>query len=289
MANVILTLRDIDLFAAVERCPLTVRQLRALSVTFRSSFGSDRRLQDRVAILTEAGLLNRFRYAAAEVAGQYYYTLTPESYRLLHGQDEPLPSLGIFREAGIARHNHMRMLAEFIVQTFVAAHRDNVQVESFHRENALKLTVADEHLYPDCAFTLRIPARPAFTFYVELDNSTEPLASLRERDSWVRKLQFYEKLQDASVSRFRVLGVFTKSTKRLDNLQMLACAQTHNPQRSLFYGVYLPDYLEHASPLFADMFVDHRGLRIALLPRIMPLPTLANSLIENSLPQAVTV
>src|SRR5204863_3778262 len=129
MANVSLTLRDISLFTAVERCPLTVRQLRALSVTFRSSFGSDRRLQDRVAILTEAGLLNRFRYAAAEVAGQYYYTLSPESYRLLHGQDALLPSVGMFREVGISRHNHTRMLADFIVQTFVTAHRDYVQVE----------------------------------------------------------------------------------------------------------------------------------------------------------------
>ena len=289
MASVLLKIRDIDLFTAVERCPLTVRQLRALSVTFCGKFESDRRIQDRVAILTKAGLLNRYRYASTDSAREYYYLLTPESYRLLHGQDVPLPSKGMFREAGIARHHHMRMLANFIVHTILACQRDDVEIESFHRENALKLTVDDEHLYPDCAFTVRIPIRPAFTFYVELDNSTEPLASPRERDSWIRKLQFYEKLQDASAERFRVLGVVTKSWKRLENLQMLAAAQTKKPERSLFYGVFLPGFLECESPLFSEVFVDHRGLHIGLIPRFAVPSVSASVPGENALPQAVTV
>ena len=133
MANLISDDRDLDLFTAVERCPLTVRQLRALSVTFHGSFDSDRRLQDRVAILTEAGLLNRYWYASVEAAREYYYMLTPESC-LLHGQDVPLPSMGMFREIGIARHNHTRLLADFIVHTFVSAHREGVEIEGFYRE-----------------------------------------------------------------------------------------------------------------------------------------------------------
>jgi len=57
--RVTLTARDEDMLRAIDRCPLTVRQLRALSSTFSMEFGSDRRLQDRLAQLTHAGLLSR--------------------------------------------------------------------------------------------------------------------------------------------------------------------------------------------------------------------------------------
>src|SRR5438552_581782 len=97
-----LTARDLDLLTAIERCPLTVRQLRSLSLTFQSCFQSERRLQDRLKLLTQADLLRRYRYATTEASGPYYYTLSPESFRLLHGDDVPLPSPGIFREVGIA-------------------------------------------------------------------------------------------------------------------------------------------------------------------------------------------
>ena len=270
MATAHLTLRDIDLFTALGRCPLTVRQIRALSVTFPSGFGSDRRLQDRLAILAKAGLLHRFRYASMEGTGQYYYTLSPESYRVLHGQDAPLPSQGMFREIGVARQHHTQRLSDFLVHTFIAAHRDGVELADFHRENALKLSIGEEHLYPDSMLTLRVPDRPVFSFYAELDNSTEPLTSPREHDSWVRKLRFYEALADRSDHRFRVLGLITKSESRLRNLLALAAAQARNPKRSIFYAVYLPDYLSHPSPLRASLFTDHRELRVSLLPETRP-------------------
>src|SRR4051794_23072745 len=126
MAMPHLTLRDMDLFTALERCPLTVRQLRELSVTFVSGFGSDRYLQHRLMQLAEAGLLRRYRYAAMEHPGEFYYTLSPESYRLLHSEDGPLPSDGFFREIRIARQHHTHRLADFIVRTVTAAHQSSV-------------------------------------------------------------------------------------------------------------------------------------------------------------------
>ena len=47
MATAYLTQRDHDLLTAVERTPITMHQLRLLSVTFSAAFGSERRLQDR--------------------------------------------------------------------------------------------------------------------------------------------------------------------------------------------------------------------------------------------------
>src|SRR5947209_3153913 len=112
MATAHLTSRDIEIFSALERCPLTVRQIRSLSVTFSAAFGSDRRLQDRLALLTHAGLLRRFRYASTEGSGQYYYTLSPDCFRLLHGKDVVMPSSGVFQEIGIARQLHSHRLAD---------------------------------------------------------------------------------------------------------------------------------------------------------------------------------
>jgi hypothetical protein len=266
MATVHVTSRDVEIFSALERCPLTVRQLRRLSVTFCVAFGSDRRMQDRLAALTRSDLLHRFRYASMEGSGQFYYTLSPEGYRVLHGHDAQLPSPGMFRETGIARQHHTHCLSEFLVHTLVAAHRAGIDLAAFHRENALRLSLGEEHLYPDSTLTLTLCGRTGFTFYIELDNSTEPLTSPREHDSWVRKLRFYEAHQDRSDFRFRVLGLITKSPQRLRNLLSLAESMARNRQRSLFYGVSLPDYLASEEPLTSPLFTDHRGQRLGLLP-----------------------
>ncbi len=272
MANARITLRDIDLFAAIDRSPLTVRQLRAISRSFPSPFGSDRRMQDRLVQLTRAGLLRRFRYATTEGIGQYYYTLSPESYRLLHGIHAVLPGSGHFHEIGVSRQHHTNCLADVIVRTVTAAVDAGVQVEAFHRENSLRLMLENESLYPDCAFTLRIPNRPGFTFFIELDNSTEALASPRAHDSWLKKLRFYERLQDGRAERFRVLGIVTKSPQRLDHLLALAAAEARNPQRNLFYGIDLRDYLTHPTPLFSAIFQDHRRQPASMLPITMSPP-----------------
>ena len=268
--RVSLTARDDEMFRAIDRCVLTVRQLRSLSRTFRVGFGSDRRLQNRLVQLTRAGLLRRFRYAALEGSGQFYYTLTPESFYLIHGNDAALPGPGAFREIGIARHHHTHSLTEFIVQTVIAARAADAEIGDFTRENGLKLTIAGDDLYPDGSFTLTQPGRAPFLFYVELDNSTEPLGSERSRDSWLRKMRFYEEVQNHSTTRFRVLGIVTRSKQRLQNIAALAASVATNPQRSIFLGAHLPDFLGSERPLTSPLFTDHRGLHVSLLPSLPP-------------------
>lgn len=289
MGNIVLTARDYDVLRALELCPFTVRQLRAISVTFSAPFSSDRRLQDRLCQLANAGILNRFRYFIPGSLGQYYYTLTPESFCILHGQDAPLPSSGFFREVGMARHHHMHGLSDFIVHTFVAAHLASVAVCEFTRENALKLSVAGDELFPDGSFVLMQAGKPPFLFYIELDNSTEPLASPKTRDSWLQKLRFYEKLQNDSASRFRVLGIVTRSKKRLENIAALAASVATNPQRSLFYGVHLPDYLADPTPLSTALFTDHRGLKVSLLPKTNHSEGMPAQMAERTLAEIVAV
>jgi hypothetical protein len=269
-ARVKLTARDEDLFRAIDRCPLTVRQLRRLSCTFSIGFGSDRRLQDRLAQLTRAGLLRRFRYASSLGSGQFYYTLTAQSFYVIHGDDAVLPGPSAFREVSIARQHHTHCLSDFLTHTMLATKQAQATLSDFTRENALKLTIDGHDLFPDSSLTLTVPGRPSFLFYVELDNSTEVLASRGARESWIKKLRFYENLQNVTPTRFRVLGVVTRSVQRLHNLTSLAASIAVNKDRSVFLSVFLPDYLGADRPLTTPIFTDHRRLRVPLLPMTDP-------------------
>lgn len=262
----VLTPRDENLFRALTRAPLTVRQLLKVSSTFDAPFTSERRLQDRLHRLWRGRLLRRWQYATTELGAQYYYTLSPESYRLLHGADVRLPNSRAFGPVGLARQHHTRALADFIVHTTLAAHAAAVSLTDFHRENSLCLSVRDQHLYPDCSFTLAVPGRPLLRFYVELDNGTEPLTSARERESWEQKLRFYEAYHQSRRERFRVLGLVTRSRERLQNVVETAARTISNPRRVLFYAICLRDYLAQEAPLHTPCFLDQRGAAAALVP-----------------------
>jgi len=102
----------------------------------------------------------------------------------------------------------------------------------------LRLHVGDESLLPRTArFAIRPEPETPFTFYLELDNRTETVWPGSTIDSWGRKVQFYEKYQDAQAERFRVFGPSQPAAQaRLAN--MLRCAAGTGPtipRRSLVY------------------------------------------------------
>src|SRR5229473_569115 len=117
----LVTPRDQDLFQALDRCPLTVRQLLKLSKTFGHCFTTERRVQERLQRLCAAGRVRRWRYATAGQGSLSYYTLTPLGYRLLHGHDTAPSGRGLFGPIGVARQAHAQALAEAIVHLGIGA------------------------------------------------------------------------------------------------------------------------------------------------------------------------
>src|SRR6266581_3741514 len=111
----LVTPRDLDLFQALDRCPLTVRQLLKLSATFIYPFTTERRVQERLHRLSAAGRVRRWRYATAGQGALSYYTLSPLGFRLLHGSEATVMGRGHFGPVGVARQAHTRALAEVIV------------------------------------------------------------------------------------------------------------------------------------------------------------------------------
>ena len=258
---------------ALDRCPLTVRQLLKLSETFADRpFTSARSVQDRLQKLAEAGWVRRWVFATASRSGAPDYAkLTLLGYRLLHGEKAQPPTRRYLSEVGIAHQHHTHRLAEFIVHTAVAAHRVGVAMKNFSRENTLRLEIAQDNLLPDSAFDLVSHDGQAYRFFVELDNGTERVRSEKETESWQRKIRLYEQWQDRiAPQRFRVLVVTTRSRDRLDYILDLASQHARNPKRSLFYAIHLDDYLRLENALCDGGFRDHRGGTAALIPAVSP-------------------
>lgn len=260
------TPRDLDLFQALDRCPLTVAQLLKISQTFAYPFTTERRVQERLHDLAAAGRVRRWLYATAGRGELSYYTLSPLGYQLLYGADAPLPHSRRFGEVGLARQPHTRALADFIVHTVTAVPDAGVLLADFWRENTLRLPIGQESLYPDCAFQLVTPDNVPFMFFVELDNVTERVSSTRYPDSWERKLQLYDRYQDSCGRRFRVLAVTTGSDQRLRHILDQAARTQRNPQRSLAYGITLGAYLQAENALTDACFRNHRQQLVSLLP-----------------------
>jgi hypothetical protein len=266
-----LTDRDTEILLALDRCPLTVRQLMKLSESFDSvAFTSPRSVQDRLHKLHAAGWVRSWRYATTGRGGSpEYYKLSLLGHRLLYGKEAVPPTKRYLAEIGIAHHHHTLSLSEFIVHTAVAAHRQGIRMVNFYRENTLRLVVGDEAIFPDCAFELASPAGLKFNFLVELDNGTERVRSQKDAESWQRKIRLYDGLQNESYPhRFRVLVVTTRSGDRLRHILDTAATGMHNPRRTLFYGVHLQDYLAEPDAACAPCLRDHRNLPVVLVPRV---------------------
>jgi len=220
----------------------------------------------RLQLLTAAGWVRCERYASSGSGATNYYQLTPAGYRLLNGPKALLPGKHFFAAVSLALQQHTQALAHFIVHTTVGAHLAGLRMTGFYRENELNLTLGDERMSPDNAFQLLTPAGRRLNYVVELDNGSEPVCSSKERDSLSRKVSFYDRYQDITRHRFRILLVFTRQGERLNHFLDMAARLVRNRQRRLFYAVFLPDYLRDPDPLQAPLFQDHDRRLQPLVP-----------------------
>lgn len=264
----LVTSRDLEVLSALQHSPLTARQLLKLSETMQLPFTDERRVRARMQVLAEQGWAKKHCYATTGRGALSYYKLAKLGLQLLHGEDAAVPSKRFFAPVGMARQHHTMCLADFIVHTTVAAHRAGIRIAGFYPENTIRLAVGEDSLYPDCSFQLVTPLGAAFSFFVELDNSTERIRSEKSVDSWERKIRLYDRLQDTCANRFRVLVVTTRSSERLGHILDAAGGVMRNPERSLIYGIALGSYLNDNDSLRSPCFRDHRGWKMALVPEM---------------------
>lgn len=262
----LITPRDLDLLDALDRCPLTARQLLKLSTAFDNPFTNERKIRARLQHLAESGRVRRWPYAIAGRGAPHYYMLTLQGYRLLHGANAESGGKRPFGPIGIAHQQHTFAIAEFVVHLSVAAHKAGLRVTNFARENSVCLSDGKDRIYPDNGFTLEGDAIPPFHFYLELDNGTERIRSSKETASWEKKIRVYEAEQDRSPTRFRVLAVAARGLGRIPHILGAAATLARDPKRSLVYGTSLAGFLAEEQPLTSTCFRDHRGGAVAMVP-----------------------
>ncbi len=108
-----------------------------------------------------------------------------------------------------------------------------------------------------------------FRRFFEFDRSTEVLlSSLKQEDTWSQKNLVYDGYQTmlGTGTRFRVVPVTTASLQRLRNILSLFAVETNSPDRQLYVGVYLNDFLAEDDALCHPVFRDHRRPRVSLVP-----------------------
>ena len=278
--NAKIGVRDLELLSAIDRHPLTPSQLCRLSQSFAAPFHDEENLRRRLRTLTAAGLVKSWPYAVASAGrSPQYFRLTRSGYRLLYGVDAALPNRRCFEAMHAGHHPHSLYLAELLVHLIVTGHRHGCTIESFARENSVKLEVQAPDtdggagsvftMFPDCAFVVRTSDGRRFPFVVELDNGTERIRSRQDVESVERKLRGYDAHQSQfdkfHPDRYLVLIVSTRSKVRLDHILSLAASVMHQPLRTVFLGADLPALLA-GDPYWDSLFVDHRGLKRALVP-----------------------
>jgi hypothetical protein len=176
----------------------------------------------------------------------------------------PMPAKRFGHPLAPASHYHSHALAEVIVHLVAAAHRAGAEIAGFCRENTVALTDGQYAIYPDSAFQLVHRSGVRFSYFVELDNSTERLVSDKHADSWERKIRVYESVRSSTPTRFRVLVFTTRSAERVAHILSLAKRLTTNSQRRLFCGTALPAFLRTEQALTQPVFRDHFGQETAL-------------------------
>jgi len=266
------TLRDSELLRAIELLSPTAKQLLKWSQSFEGSitpFTNIGDLRRRLTKMHAARLVRRWRFAIeSEGMLPYYYKLSPEGHRALYGKGATPKTSRAFSPIGISLHSHTNALAEFMTHTHVSAHRIGASFTDVYAENEYRVTVGDESLRLDGRGTL-LQSTVRKVFNLELDCSTESIISSQGADSIGRKIR----LLDADDSVFEphdpgraiTLFVCTRSRERVLSILDAAASLVRNPNRSLIYGIYLPDYLALTNPLTATCFLNHRHESVALL------------------------
>lgn len=267
--GVILSKRDLALLAVLEMTPLTVAQIRKVSIALEGEpFRDERRVRERMQALGDAGLVTNFPAGVAGGGLMHYYRLTVAGFRLLHPDQIEAPPRTLVSEIAPSRVRHAFATAEIIVHTLVATHAARIRVAKFHGDGKLTLAAGEYRQQPDCHFQFESQGK-FFNVLFEVDNATEPLDSLREQ-SLRTKLLGYECYQDsvlqgwrAQESRemrpaFRVV-VLTKGAERARHILWLAQACARNPDRRLCYAATQDGFLAEPLAVTAPIFNDHHG------------------------------
>ena len=146
--NLKVTDRDREVFAALEKLPLTTEQLLRFSETFNEPFYNQRIVERRLDRLATSGFLRCCYYAFPRKGrNPSYWRLRPKAYRLVQTKSSP-PKRSKFQPIGVSDHFHAYHVNEVVSQAMLSTHAAGIEVSEFSVEQ--KLAINDEQsVVPD--------------------------------------------------------------------------------------------------------------------------------------------
>jgi len=265
------TSREGELALFLYRTPATAQQIFAVSQTWAQPFASLNVTYRRLRDLIQAGWVFRSPLAiASQVAARDYYQLTLDGYRLWRGDPKlPPPTKRFFTPTADALHQHLFAKAQFLTHLTVVAYARGFRIENDKPENTFEIRVGEQSIRPDHYLELVGPYGRRFRRFFEFDRSTESQVSgSRLQNTWRQKNLVYDAYQNqlGRLARFRVVPVTTESRRRLENILQCFTEQSSNPNRQLYVGVYLEDFLAEDDALCHPIFANQRRLHVPLIP-----------------------
>jgi len=266
--------RDYSLFEFLYQAgSATASQVWRASQTFEMPFASLDRAQRRLRQLHRAGWVKRFTHRTViGMTGAAYFKLSLSGYRsLLADYEAEPPTRRFFEEIAIGKYHHDYYLTEVIVATLRAAQQRGLRIQNFQPQGTFSIEVDGEMLLPDAYYELVNAYGRRFPQCVEIDSSTERRSG--KCDRWLRKNRLY----DAWASTLAESGqpvpqvqVFTwRSRQRCHNILRRFGNETANPNRILYKGCYVEDFLKADDSLCDAIFADHRRHGVALVPPVV--------------------
>jgi hypothetical protein len=217
-------------------------------------FRDERRVRERLQTLAEARFVRAFPATQGVGGPVNWYKPTAEGFRCcsVHGAETPLPHRSRFEAIPPSRFQHTQALAEIIVHSLVAAHRDRCTVPYFQGDGEARINVASHTFYPDCFFQFALVGKQ-FNAYFEIDQSTESIDSNTEQTIRTKLLN-YEAYQDSLVAWWKgqqergprpyFRAVFlTRSQERANHILWLAQSCARNADRHLVYAATQETFL----------------------------------------------
>ena len=110
-----------------------------------------------------------------------------------------------------------------------------------------------------------------FSRLLEVECSRHTMRSRKHnKKTWQRRARVVDRHADQRIQkhneRTRLLTFATRSMKKVESIAELFEQETVNPDRQVYLGTYLQEFLSEPDGLFAPVFVNHKKQRVAALP-----------------------
>ena len=230
----------------------------------------------RLQVLARGGYLyNRPYDKNGNFGATRYFQLTRKGWNWLHRIDSEIPPYPKRQHEAItpSRQHHTRNLADTLIHLHCCALRRGYRMEIISGESEITINnnKGITSLDGEVEFIRIADETVRFHRLLEMECSTHTLRSEKHnKKTWQNRARVVD--HDATLrikndqTRTRLLTFTSRSWKKAVSIAGLFKEETKNPDRQVYLGTYLQDFLSDEDGLFSPVFLDHNAKMVSALP-----------------------